>query len=163
MHEMLPVDAWQKCNGRLNISVTPWPPRSFAETRMPPKGIRSFESNQDLIEGCLCSAHLPFYMDRGASRVWRGRRWVDGGMFYDIIPPCPETVDASAVIMSCPLELLTRSRTDRHRLICPSPSQFKLTELLWWFLAPPAAEHCEALRDVGNTDAEEWIVRNTNK
>ena len=160
---MLPVDAWQKCNGRLNISVTPWPPRSFAETRMPPKHITSFKSNEDLIGACLCSAHLPFYMDRHVYRVWRGRRWVDGGMFYDIIPPCPELVDASAVVMSCPLELLTRSRTDRHRLICPLPSQFKLADLLLCFLAPPAVEHCEALRDLGNRNAEDWLARNTDE
>ena len=159
MQELLPVDAWQKCNGRLSLSLTPWPPRSFAEIRKPPESIEWFTSNEDLIEACLCSAHLPFYMDRRLCRVWRGQRWVDGGMFYNIIPPCPKTVDSSAVIMSCPLELLTRTRTDRDRLICPTPSQFGLLELGTMFLTPPREEQLALLRDTGRQNAEAWLAR----
>lgn len=159
MHEILPVDAWQKCNGRLSVSLTPWPPRSFGEVKTPPKHIFSFTSNDDLIGACLCSAHLPFYMDRHFSRVWRDRRWVDGGMFYDIIPPCPKTLDSSGVIMSCPVEILTRSRKDRHRLICPTPSQFPLRQLFSQFIAPPRAEQLKILRDTGRQNAEQWLAR----
>lgn len=162
MHEQLPEDAWQKCNRRLTLAVTPWPPSSFDDMKKPPQNIVSFNSNEDLVEACLCSAHLPFYMDRRLYRVWRGKRWVDGGMFYSIIPPFPKAVDHSAVIMSCPVEILTRSRTDRHRLICPTPEQFSNVDLLSWFAAPPDEEQLENLRDAGRQNAEDWLAREVN-
>ena len=71
-------------------------------------------------------------------------------------------MDHSAVIMSCPVEILTRSRTDRHRLICPTPEQFSNVDLLSWFAAPPDEEQLENLRDAGRQNAEDWLAREVN-
>ena len=153
---MLPADAWKKCNERLTVSVTPW---SASKIGQPPVRIKSFKSNEDLIEACLCSSHLPFYMDNRAYREWRGERWIDGGLFHDIIPQCPETVDPSTIIMSCPVELLTRSRTDRDRIICPDPEQLGLSDMLKWFAIPPLKEDLEQIQSIGRQNAEDWLAK----
>ena len=42
--------------------------------------VSEFHSNQDLFECCLASSTIPYITERGAYRIFRGMRVIDGGL-----------------------------------------------------------------------------------
>lgn len=69
-------DTYRKCSGRLFISVTVV--RSWG--RLENCIISEFHSNEDLFEACLASSTIPYITERGAYRVFRGMKVIDGGL-----------------------------------------------------------------------------------
>ena len=102
MDKALPKDAHLRCNGRIRIatsqvkedrtwflplaSLLPVSPGNVWET---PKMFGSealpFQTKDDLIQACLCSSHVPFYMNGNFSRRWRGKNWVRFFFIYKFI------------------------------------------------------------------------------
>ena len=83
---VLPQDVVSRCKGRFAVAVTPLRHKSDPWLhRREPTLITEFEDRDDLIGACLCSSHIPFYVDGTYSREWRGKFYVDGG-FADIFP-----------------------------------------------------------------------------
>lgn len=76
VRDLLAPDAFQRCSGRLHISITVVHPWGRLENLV----ISEFLSNQDLFECCLASSTIPYITERGAYRMFRGMRVIDGGL-----------------------------------------------------------------------------------
>jgi hypothetical protein len=80
LHKILPENCHQICSrGKVNISIT-----TITVSFMPlhRKVINNFTSKQDLIDACLTSSHIPFFVDGHFSRVFRGEHCVDGSFLF---------------------------------------------------------------------------------
>ena len=173
----LPEDAHTKANGRISIAVTavsndesyfvpflsclPMSPKNIWREPMlfGESADLHFTSKKDLIQGCLASSHIPFYMDGQFSKTWRNQSWVDGGM-RDILPTVP-LMDQHSVMKSLPYDIMTLFRNDVDTIITPGRKEFKLlSELLPWTFAPSQnIDNLYRLRDVGYVSAERFIQR----
>jgi predicted acylesterase/phospholipase RssA len=72
----LAEDAYKSCSGRLHISITVL--RGWG--RLENVVVSEFLSNEDLFEACLASSTIPYITERGAYRLFRGMRVIDGGL-----------------------------------------------------------------------------------
>jgi len=69
LKEILPPNAAESCRGRVNILVRP----VFSSALC----VNDFSSNDDLIDACLASAHVPLFMDRHLTASFRDGRYID--------------------------------------------------------------------------------------
>jgi hypothetical protein len=79
LQRILPHDCHILCSGKVNISVT-----KITASCMPlhRKVVNTFSSKQDLIDACLTSSHIPWFLDGQFSRSFRGDRCVDGSVLF---------------------------------------------------------------------------------
>ena len=70
---LLPSNAAEVCNDRLKLVITRVPFLDIAY-------VYDFTSKQDLIDACLASAHVPFFLDGNAYCMYRGQRCIDGSL-----------------------------------------------------------------------------------
>ncbi|CAL5223367.1 g5872 [Coccomyxa viridis] len=73
LNEVLPDNAAELCRGRLKVVVTRVP--SFQLTY-----IDDFATKEELIDACMASAHIPFFLDWRATAKYRGDRYIDGSL-----------------------------------------------------------------------------------
>ncbi|OWZ15350.1 Patatin like protein [Phytophthora megakarya] len=72
MLKVLPADAYQQVDKKLYFSITEVPAlRNHLLT--------TWTSNEDMVDGMLCSAHVPIYTTSLAA-PYRGKSYVDGGL-----------------------------------------------------------------------------------
>ena len=77
LHDLLPADAVDRCGGgRLKLVVTPL--RLSSLFLAPPATVDCFTTKDELVDACLASAHVPFFLDGKPSALYRGRAYVDG-------------------------------------------------------------------------------------
>lgn len=77
LDELLPGDAAARCAGRLKLVVTAVPSLRLS-------ALDCFQTRGELIDACLASAHVPFFLDgRGTARFREGR-FVDVSL-YDFL------------------------------------------------------------------------------
>jgi len=79
LDELLPDDAAKRCNRRLSISV------AEVTWKRPPKLLNrrlidTYESKEDVIEACMTSVHIPFFLDKKPWRDFRGGVCIDGSI-----------------------------------------------------------------------------------
>lgn len=79
LHEILPSDCHIICSGKVYISITTI---TLSFTPLHRKVIHTFSSKQDLIDACLTSAHIPYFIDGNFSRKFRGDSCVDGSFLF---------------------------------------------------------------------------------
>ena len=77
LEELLPADAAQRCSGRVQIVVTEAP-------RLRLRSINQFGSKEDVINACMASVHVPFFLDGNPTYQVRGRHYLDGSL-YDFL------------------------------------------------------------------------------
>lgn len=70
---LLPADADDVCHDRLKLVITRVPFLDIAY-------VFDFTSRQDLIDACMASAHVPFFLDGNAYCMYRGQRCIDGSL-----------------------------------------------------------------------------------
>lgn len=70
----LPQDAWQRCSGRVHISIS-----VLDGLRLRNLVVSQFHSNDDLMEACIASSSIPFLSATGFGQRFRGMRVLDGG------------------------------------------------------------------------------------
>lgn len=80
--ETLPLDAAERCNGRLFIAVTRLRPHPAVE----PELVSRFRGRGDLVASLLSSCFIPGYLAMRPSNHWRGGSYVDGGLRH-VLPP----------------------------------------------------------------------------
>lgn len=73
LHTLLPDNAPEVCRDRLKLVITRVPFLDIAY-------VYDFTSKQDLIDACLASAHVPFFLDGNAYCTYRGQRCIDGSL-----------------------------------------------------------------------------------
>ena len=79
LDRILPHNCHVICSGKVHISVTVVSLNCPQLRRMI---VSSFCSKQDLINACLSSSHIPFLLDGNFTRVYRGKRCVDGSLLF---------------------------------------------------------------------------------
>jgi hypothetical protein len=79
LEELLPDDCHVTCSGRVHISVT-----SLTVTFMPLHRhvIDTFYSKKDLIDACLTSVHIPYFIDGHFCRKYRDVNCLDGSALF---------------------------------------------------------------------------------
>lgn len=65
LERLLPEDAAQKCSGRVEVAMTALP--SLKQTTA-----SHFTSKEDVLEACLASAYVPFFLDGKLATSYRG-------------------------------------------------------------------------------------------
>lgn len=73
LDDLLPRNAVELCQGKLKLVVTQIPSFEIAY-------VEDFTSKQDLIDACLASAHVPFFLDGRATCNYRGKECIDGSL-----------------------------------------------------------------------------------
>lgn len=80
LQRIFPDNCHEICsNGKVNISITTIT-MSFIPLHR--RVISNFSSKQDLINACLTSSHIPFFLDGNFSRTFRGECCVDGSFLF---------------------------------------------------------------------------------
>lgn len=79
LQRILPPDCHTLCSGKVNISITTLNTMCMPLKR---KVFNTFSSKQDLINACLASSHIPFFLDGKFSRSFRGESCVDGSLIF---------------------------------------------------------------------------------
>jgi hypothetical protein len=75
LHDLLPDDAVDRCGrGRLKLVVTPVRPL----TLFAPATVDCFRTKDELVDACMASAHVPFFLDGRPVASYRGRAYMDG-------------------------------------------------------------------------------------
>ena len=77
LDELLPHDAAARCAGRLKLVVTAVPSMRL-------RALDCFHTKAELIDACLASAHVPFFLDGRGTARFREDRFVDGSL-YDFL------------------------------------------------------------------------------
>lgn len=77
LHALLPADAAARCAGRLKLVVTEVPSLRLAT-------LDAFACKDDVVNACLASAHVPFFLDGRPFARYRGRALLDGSL-HDFI------------------------------------------------------------------------------
>ena len=76
LHDLLPDDAASRCSGSVRLLLCralPLPPKRLL--------VDEFKSNVDLVEACMASCHLPFFLNGYPLKRWRGSLCIDGSLF----------------------------------------------------------------------------------
>lgn len=73
LDSLLPHNAVDICQGRLKLVITKIPSFEIAY-------VCDYTSKQDLIDACLASAHVPFFLDGKATCNFRGQACIDGSL-----------------------------------------------------------------------------------
>lgn len=74
LDELLPADAVDRCSGRVKVIVTEIPSLRL-------KYVDTFDSRDDLIDACMASVHIPFFLDGNATFAYKGVQYVDGSLW----------------------------------------------------------------------------------
>jgi len=74
MEELLPENAHELCTSRVKIVATRVP-------LMKLEYLDSFDSRDDLINACMASVHIPFFLDGNGVYVYRGKQYIDGSVW----------------------------------------------------------------------------------
>ena len=80
LQELLPENAAELCNARVYISVTHIQPSLFEPMKR--NQISTFQSKEEVIDACMTSVHIPFFIDGNAVRDFRGDLCVDGSLLF---------------------------------------------------------------------------------
>ena len=73
LDDLLPENAVEICQGRLKLVITKIPSFEIAY-------VDNYTSKDDLIDACLASAHIPFFLDGKATCNFRGQQCIDGSL-----------------------------------------------------------------------------------
>lgn len=79
LDECLPDDAADICNERVAVSVCHLRPSILPLKR---KSYDRFATKKDVIEACMASVHIPFFLDGKVSRWFKGEAYVDGSFTF---------------------------------------------------------------------------------
>lgn len=74
LEDLLPEDAHLSCNARVKIIATRVPSMRL-------EYLDSFDSRSDLIDACMASVHIPFFLDGNGTYAYRGKQYIDGSVW----------------------------------------------------------------------------------
>ena len=79
LSQILPEDCHIRCSNRVHISITTI---TLSFLPLHRKVVSVFDSKQDVIDACLTSSHIPFFLDGKFSRTFHGDTCVDGSFLF---------------------------------------------------------------------------------
>lgn len=74
LEELLPEDAHFQCGSRVKVIATKLP-------RMNLEYLDDFQSRDDLINACMASVHIPFFLDGNGTYSYKGGQYIDGSLW----------------------------------------------------------------------------------
>jgi hypothetical protein len=77
LHSLLPPDAAARCGGRLSLVVTAVPSLRL-------RSLDCFATKDELVDACLASAHVPFFLDGRPFATYKRAPVLDGSL-YDFL------------------------------------------------------------------------------
>jgi hypothetical protein len=97
LKEVLPENAAELCESRVSLSVTCVRPSLIPLKR---RQVSSFKTRDDVIQACMTSVHIPFFIDGNALRDFQGETCVDGALLFFLqgIPWCFEENEPPAFL-----------------------------------------------------------------
>jgi hypothetical protein len=145
--EMLPNDAYLRCTNTCHLTITKVLP---LETK--PILISQFSSNSDLIDCIATSCFIPLYCAPKMFTIFRGEKYIDGGIFA-FLPSVGEiTVNP---IPQVGKYVLNPRRAMIHPLLI-SDHKVPLRTMIRWSLFPPSARVLDDLFHLGDRSARIW-------
>ncbi|KAL2093779.1 hypothetical protein ACEWY4_011091 [Coilia grayii] len=156
LYRTLPADAHQRANGRLGISLTRV---TDGENVL----VSHFNSKEELVQACLCSAYIPVYSGLIPPTL-QGVRYVDGGI-SDNLPQheLKNTITVSPFSGESDICPRDNSSTNMHELRFTNTSiQFTLGNLyrVSRALFPPEPQMMKNLCKQGYKDALRFLKTN---
>ncbi|XP_013421717.1 patatin-like phospholipase domain-containing protein 2 [Lingula anatina] len=154
LNTILPANAYEICTNKVYISMTRVSDRANVT-------VSQFESNEELIEALLCSAHIPFYSGL-LPPSFKGVRYVDG-VLTDNLPVFDEnTVTVSPFCGETDICPDDNSANFLHinlantSLQCSSNNLYRISRSLF----PPHPEVLSEMCRQGFDDALKYLQRN---
>uniref|UniRef100_A0A665UBE8 triacylglycerol lipase n=1 Tax=Echeneis naucrates TaxID=173247 RepID=A0A665UBE8_ECHNA len=155
LHRTLPADSHHRANGRLGISLTRV---TDGENVL----VSNFNSKQELVQACVCSAYIPVYCGLIPPTL-QGVRYVDGGI-SDNLPQYELKNTITVSPFSGESDICPRdTSTNIHELRFTNTSiQFTLTNLyrVSRALFPPDPMTMKAMCKQGYKDALRFLKKN---
>lgn len=74
LEELLPENAHVLCKSRVQVIATKVPSMRL-------EYLDSFDSRSDLINACMASIHIPFFLDGNGTYLYRGKQYIDGSVW----------------------------------------------------------------------------------
>lgn len=75
---ILPADAYQRCTGRVHIVISRLDYKYGFIPCLVPMIVSAFENNEDLIEACMASCSVPYFVSSTLFYPYRGHLCMDG-------------------------------------------------------------------------------------
>jgi hypothetical protein len=120
-HDFLPVDAFKRVQGRLNVSITCLEIGPLGLPTCVNKNVTDFESNADLVDTLMATINLPGFFFRGLPK-WRGFVTVDGAYSERSRKPGGKTVVVTAHQL-LPCDLCPSKPLPKSWLLLPQPME----------------------------------------
>jgi hypothetical protein len=162
LHEYLPEDAHERCNGTTHVSMTRVVPIWRATM------VSNFHSRQDLIDALLTSCHIPWYFDGRWVSKYRGHFCFDGGATNFMPRPPDSDVAVKVCCFHTKSLLAVRERARRFPFVTEaldiaiSPDKFEdwpydVQQVVKWALQASSEEVSSNLIEKGKRDARKWM------
>ena len=84
---VLPDDAYQKCTGRVHIAISRLDWKYGVLPRLVPMVVSSFRDNEDLVEACMASCSVPYFVSSTLFYRFRGHHCMDGYFTKNVVIP----------------------------------------------------------------------------
>lgn len=163
LEEMMTEESAAKASKRATIAVTRVSPRPIKS----PIFITKFGSKQDLVDSCIASCHIPFYLSRQIDQKWRRPgsslphgSYIDGG-FASIMPPLEGYIGVMPFLPHWIPPPLLRG-IDRSTLLSPAltPSfPYHAPEAVYMAFFPCSGEVMTELYKWGREAGHAWADR----
>ena len=130
LDELLPDDAAQRCEGRVELLVTSVAAPSLRVLRpLSVLSVSDFADRDALIDANLASVHVPFFLDGRAAARFRGGACVDGSLCA-LLQPLPQLTQGCRINHHDDLRMRARYRlpSDFLRLVSPA----SVREMMAW-------------------------------
>eukprot|EP00200_Dunaliella_tertiolecta_P011345 CAMPEP_0202370470 /NCGR_PEP_ID=MMETSP1127-20130417/2068_1 /ASSEMBLY_ACC=CAM_ASM_000462 /TAXON_ID=3047 /ORGANISM="Dunaliella tertiolecta, Strain CCMP1320" /LENGTH=371 /DNA_ID=CAMNT_0048966427 /DNA_START=96 /DNA_END=1211 /DNA_ORIENTATION=- len=166
LHEHLPEDAHERCEGLVHVGLT----RVFPVWK--PEVVAQWESKDDLVASLVASCHIPVYANGDFMTKFRGRWYMDGGLTGFIPkPPDVHTVKVCCFPANAMLERIAHPSLEANARVASfldvsiSPDAFptedfqaSLPQYVQWALVPAEDEILKKLILKGRHDAHAWAM-----
>jgi len=86
--KMLPENAYQQCSGRVHIVISTLSWKYQVLPRLEPMVVSHFRDNCDLVEACMASCSVPYFVSSQLFYPFRGK-WCMDGFFTQNVPLLP--------------------------------------------------------------------------
>lgn len=80
LYNLLPINAYKICSGKVFIYATEITPFGFKKTIF-----STFENNNELLDACMASSNLPFYVSPSLFYKFKDKYYIDG-CFTNVLP-----------------------------------------------------------------------------
>lgn len=110
---LLPEDAGERCSSRLHLQLLELPSISHREAWFQHRVVSRFKDKAEVLECCMASVHIPFFMDTRPWTRFQGRRCIDGSILAPRHTPGSAEIQGQVIVLDHSLdEVVQRQKWD---------------------------------------------------